>query len=392
MSVSGDSGFFLRSAQAEVLVCDDSPTDAAIVRSLLVKQGCKVTIARSGAEALTKLAERSFDLLLLDYEMEGLSGVEVARQLRHGGTSRPYMPVILLTARTAQSDRLEGLQAGATDFITKPFDPLELTARIENHLHTKRLHDRLLATNAELNAERAKVRLVQLALLPQEMPRIKGLSFSAAYLPSSIASGDYYDVIERADGRVVIAIADVSGHGIPSAMHMSVLRSSLRSMVEEDVDAVEIMARLNRVLRHALDSFSFVTFYLAELDTHTLILSQLAAGHHNPLLHDLASNAVEELPVEGTLPLGLDENFQIATTKATLKAGQRLILYTDGVTDEQNIDGEFFSLEGLTAAIRETAGMGLDAAKDHIVLRMKSHSEGIGNQDDATLLIMQVGP
>lgn len=381
-------------APPKILVCDDSPTDCAIIRSLLQRRSADVTIVSSAEAALAKLHAESFDLLLLDVQMEGMSGIELTRMIRETSGGYGRIPIILLTGQTGREDRLVGLQAGATDFITKPFDPAELTARIENHVYTKRLYDRLVETNRQLNEERAKVSKVQRDLLPKEMPPVPGHSFASLYVPSSMASGDYFDVIERADGRILLAIGDVSGHGIPSAMHMSVLRAILRSKAGEGAAIHHIMCELNHVLGHALDSFSFVTFYLAEYDATTRRAIQCSAGHHPPMLVNVKDHSIREIPLEASLPLGIEYDLEFPTSEFELRPGDRVALYTDGVTDQTSPKGEFFGLERmqqvLNSAAFRTAGeccLGLEDALQEFNGRRRGESS---HQDDATMLLMQV--
>lgn len=379
----------------KILVCDDSPTDCAIIRSLLQRRSADVTIVNSAEAALAKLHTESFDLLLLDVQMDGMSGIELTEEIRNASGNFGRLPIILLTGQTGREDRLVGLQAGATDFITKPFDPAELTARIENHVYTKRLYDRLVETNKALNEERAKVSKVQRDLLPKEMPQVSGHSFASLYVPSSMASGDYFDVIERADGRILLAIGDVSGHGIPSAMHMSVLRAILRSKAAEGAEIHAIMCELNHVLGHALDSFSFVTFYLAEYDANTRRATQCSAGHHAPMLVNVHDHSIREVPLEASLPLGIEYDIMFPISEFELREGDRIALYTDGVTDQTSPKGEFFGVERLQQVLTNRAlrtaqdcCLGLEDALQDFNGRRRGESSN--HQDDATMLLMQV--
>lgn len=376
-------------ANAHILVCDDSLSDRAILRSILNKHFKNIELADDGEQALQRVHEDGFDLLLLDVEMPGKSGLEVARAIRASQPHGTYLPIILVTARTSQQDKLDGLQAGATDFLTKPYDPSELIARIRNHLTQKLLNDRLLATNLALQEERAKVQKVQLDLLPKEMPQTEGLEFAARYAPSEMASGDYYDVIFAEDGRILIAIGDVSGHGIPSAMHMSILRAILHTKIDEGAEIQEIVMELNWVLCHALNNFSFVTFYLAEFDPRSGKYSEVSAGHPPPLLNILADSSIRELRPDAGIPLGIDREFHLTPTTYELPKGSRIYLFTDGIFEQMNENQEFYGQERFYQKVCDLSSVPLQEACDGI---LESVRDFAGNQpigDDITLLAMQ---
>ncbi len=381
---------FDKTRPPHVLVCDDSLLNCRLVKGTLEKRGCRVDIVTSAEEALSFTARESYDLVLMDVEMPGMSGIDYLHEVRKQRPPRVFLPIVLLTAKTDQASKLEGLEAGATDFITKPFDPHELSARIHNHIAAKRTHDNLMVTNEALERERAKVSDIQRQLLPQEMPRIDGFRFGASYLPSSLAGGDYYDVMVRREGKILLAIGDVSGHGIPAAMYMSILRATLHAQVSFGRTIETIMARLNAVLRHALDSFSFVTFYLAEVDTATGELRHCSAGHHEPLLIGLEDSTAAPLYLESSLPLGVVDELEVHVETRSLRENQRLLVYTDGLIEEQNSKGEMFGLSGLTRVCRETVTLPVEQACPRVIDRMVHFSGGSSPRDDVTLLAMEV--
>ncbi len=375
---------------SRILVCDDNPSDQAIILSLLKQRFRNIQTVGSGEEALARVQRDPCDLLLLDVEMEGISGLEVLRRIRTEFARDALFPIILLTARNSQDDRLQGLKAGASDFLTKPFDPAELTARIENHLISKALYDRLDEVNTALEDERGKVVKVQLDLLPTNYPQREGLAFAARYLPSGMASGDYYDVIERPDGRVLIAIGDVSGHGIPSAMYMSILRATLRSQAGKNASLEVLLHELNHVLSHALNPFSFVTFYLAEYDPRSHRVTQASAGHPPPLLHDLESNRIDEVELNGTTPLGILDTVEIPLSEFTLGPGKRLVCFTDGITEQPDSNGQEFGLEGVRRALEMSAHLELEEYCQSLVEAFRTHTGQTPQQDDVTMLMLDV--
>ncbi len=379
-----------------VLVCDDSESICHLASMLLKRSGCSVECVNSGEDALTLLEKQSFDLLLLDVVLPGISGLEVAKKIRDRLGNSGFLPIILLTSNVDVELRREGLEAGATDFVSKPFDPVELIARIKNHSSIKRLHDSLAKANDALEAERDKVAAIQRHLLPKEFPEIPNVEFTAGYLPSSKVGGDYYDVILRPDGKVSIIIADVSGHGIPSSIYMSMVRAALHAHERKNHDLATIYRGVDDILKNGLDDFSFVTLYMAHFDPETYVMEQLMAGHHLPLLLKKNDGEIEEIPQESNFPMGLmvlegDMPLEIPTSKFQLARGQRLILFTDGIIEEFNPEMEQFGMERFQQLLKSTAYSSLDESRDLIFETVRSFA-GIeeGFNDDVTLLMMDI--
>jgi len=375
-------------ADPRVLIVDDNPVNNALVKATLDRERIRCVAAVSGEDALDALKRQSFELVLLDIELPDVSGYDVLRSIRERQSSLAFLPVILLTGRTDQQSRIDGLEAGATDFLTKPFDPAELVARIRNHIGAKRLYDKLMLANQLLEEERAKIFLSQLALLPSSMPTLPGLRFGAGYLASSVASGDYYDVMVRQSGNVVLAVGDVSGHGIASAMQMSILRATLHARIAEGKSIEGVLRDLNAILGHSLDEYSFVTFFLAEFDPTTGRLWSVSAGHHPPLVQNLATGTISELLIETCCPLGLEPGLAAPMNETVLMPGHRLILYTDGLIEQSAPDGRFFDAAGVAESLGKSYQLGPQAAVDRLTADLRQFGTLERPEDDVTILIM----
>lgn len=376
-----------------VLACDDSEVNLAMVSRVLERRGIHVTKAHSGEEVMETVDRIPIDLILIDINLPGISGIDVCGKLRERQTSRIYLPIIMLTANTEKHARVTALQAGATDFITKPFNPDELLARLHNHIAAKRLHDHLFTINQALQEEQAKVFKVQTGLLPAKFPTIESHRFGGAYKPFSMAGGDFYDAFERPDGSILLAIGDISGHGIPAAMHMSTLRAILHSEADAGADLTTIMNRLNRILCYCLDTYSFVTFYLAAYNPTTGQLTHTSAGHHHPLIHDLKANTIDEISVPMTIPMGVDlEEFEPKCSTHQVNKGQRLYLYTDGITEQRDKAGNFFELAGLIVTLKSHRDSHVEFIPSMIMKTLEKYLEGADQSDDLTLLAMETPP
>lgn len=375
------------SSQGHILVCDDNPVDTRIIQEVLKRANFTVQTVSSGKDALGALATGRHDLLLIDYEMPGLSGLDVLDKLLSESTLSRRIPVVVLTSHMDQDKRLEFLRRGATDYLTKPFDPLELVIRLENHVQAKRLRSSLIRANKALQKEREKVAALQQGLLPSRLLDHPAMEAAALYLPSGMASGDYYDVIERPSGRLLIVLADVAGHGIPSAMYMATVRATLHAVADSEMSLGEILMHLNRVVKRAVDEYSFVTCYLATLDPSSGWLEQTAAGHHPGLL--VRNGMVDQLPLDATYPLGITDALDPPLTTVRLQHGDMVVTYTDGVIDRAGEGGVSFGLEALSAVVEYNAPLGPANIVDETEKALLSFRSSTIEQDDATMLVFQ---
>ncbi len=373
------------------IVCDDDADVCSVAKAFLESGGIKVDVTNFGEDALERISRTNYDVMMLDIMMPGMTGIEVLQKIRSGIPNSRHLPIILVSAVSEEDLMLTGLNEGATDFLKKPFSPAELLARMCTHAASKRMHDKLITVNRTLEAEREKIFQIQQGLLPEALPKSDKLTFSAAYRPSSRAGGDFYDAFYLRDGRLLIAMGDVSGHGIPSAMHMSILRAVLHSEADFDHSIEEILSRLNRVLYYGLDGWSFVTFYLAVYDESKGILRHCGAGHPPPLLHRLDTGEITELALEPALPLGIEVDFQTQATNHSLDENQRLLIYTDGMVEETHSEtGELFGRARLYEALQDLK----ETPSADVPARLLKALEGFSTRelprDDVTLLLMEL--
>jgi len=229
---------------------------------------------------------------------------------------------------------------------------------------------------------------VQRALLPKSTPTVKGFSFSAMNKPSHLVSGDLYDIIRLSDGRVVLTIGDVSGKGTPSAILMADFFATYRGLLRQRFPLGVILTRLNEHLRERASREHFVTFFLGILDPRTKKLEYINAGHNPPIL--FRANGTAELLDQGGPALGFVEatRFEKATVK--LNSGDLLVLFTDGVTEAQNPQGELFGVERLIETLRRSSHRKPSALKWDIHTAVRKFVGYDSLQDDLTLLIAKV--
>lgn len=251
-----------------------------------------------------------------------------------------------------------------------------------------RLRLQLQASRRELARKEAELSFaleVQRALFPRQLPRSSSLEFAAVCLPARGISGDYYDVLELPDGRVVFAIADISGKGISAAILMANVQALLRALTQTGGTPREVIARLNQHLHQVTDDSRFATFFYAEWDEMERQLTYINAGHHPPLL--FGSLAGQRL-IEGGLPIGLFANSDFQVGSVALQSGDMLALYSDGITEAESTEGEEFGEARLRSIIENHHGKPLIEIQEAAITAVREWS-GREPQDDMTLLIVR---
>src|SRR3989339_336650 len=207
-----------------ILIVDDTPQNIQVLANILYEKGYNISIATSGNQALLSVNSDTPDLILLDIQMPEIDGYEVCEKIKSNPLTKD-IPIIFLSAKIENEDLLQGFKAGAVDYITKPFNVAELTARVATHLELKRSRARIETLNRKLNVAYNKIknsidyaRLIQEEMLPDlNILQAKGIQHLLIYKPKDIVSGDFYWMAINNE-KLFIAVADCTGHGVPGAM------------------------------------------------------------------------------------------------------------------------------------------------------------------------------
>ncbi len=329
----------------KILLVDDNPTNLQVLMQTLDGQGYQLLVAKNGEGAIEIARKSRPSLILLDIMMPGIDGFETCRRLKSDERTRET-PVIFLSAMGETADKVKGLELGAVDYVTKPIQTEEVIARVRTHLTIRRLKREVEARYADIERELRVVANVQRSLLPRELPEIEGLQLAAYYASSRHAGGDYYDVVPLPDNRWGILIADVSGHGTPSAVMMAMTRAIFHAHPGPQTDPDEVLTYLNAHLIPALD-FAFVTALYAVYDATARTLRIARAGHPEAIVYRPDRGETVELTADAVYPLGLFPYDGVPTTEHTLHPGDRLLLYTDGIVERFNPDHQDYGIERL---------------------------------------------
>jgi sigma-B regulation protein RsbU (phosphoserine phosphatase) len=369
-----------------LLLVDDNPSHLHVVRSIL-KDDYKIRIATTGAQALDLArVEPLPDLILLDVMMPDMNGYDVCNGLKAIQETRD-IPVIFLTLKMEVADEARGFEVGAVDYIHKPFSPPIVKARVRTHLLLREAHKTLTRQLMAINNELEMARQVQFAILPGDTPKIHGLDIAARYIPMSSVAGDFYDFLVVDEMHVGILIADVSGHGLPSALITSMLQAALAAQSPHASDAARVLAGLNRALVGKFRSH-FVTAAYLFLDLEKGVGTYAGAGHPPLLLWRKSSGSVIEI-LENGLFLGPFDHSTYSAVSLPLEGGDRIILYTDGIVEATNSSGEELGLDRFKGMLEAKRALPANAVADTLlddVLRWSEKVSGPSQSDDITLL------
>ncbi len=356
------------------LLVDDEEYARLRMRDLLA--GCEdveiVGEARDGDEALAEIAGLRPDLVFLDIEMPGRSGLEVAAS---APPPRPWF--IYCTAFDQYA--LKAFETHALDYLLKPITRSRLNLALD------RVRESFRQT-AAFRREFQSAEQTQARLLPQRLPRLATLDLAGTCEPVESVGGDYYDFLPLAAETVGIALGDVSGKGISAALLMAGLQGRLQALAAEWSDRLpELMARLNRSLCKVTESSRFVTLFYGVYHGPCRRLDYVNAGHLPPILRRSGGDVIR-LETGGTV-LGVLEDAGYAAGSVAIQPGDTLLLFTDGVSEAMNPAGEEFGEERLLAALVNASELAAVEVASRIRRAAMEFCRERGTRDDLTLIV-----
>jgi sigma-B regulation protein RsbU (phosphoserine phosphatase) len=373
----------------KILVVDDIPQNVRLLELNLRSEGYRFVSAYSGQEALEKVASEKPDLILLDVMMPGMDGYEVCRRVRKNRKTRA-IPIVMITAYEQGVDKkIEALDAGADDFIGKPFDRYEVLARVRSLLRVKQLHDELARVNQRLEDELLMAREVQEAFLPQEYPDIPGLEFAHKYIPTFAVGGDFFDIKELSPGVIEIFVSDVMGHGPQAAMITGVIKTLLASLSSRLAGPGYLLSQINERFHTLMASGGlpiFVTAFCMVIDTNNNKCIYSNAGHPSPFILQNSQLEMQELESNPGPALGMIPNTFYENSEIVLENGQMLFFYTDGLQELMDRSEKQFGSEELYRAIENNMQLPPHSFVEAIMYAADAYSEGLSSPDDITLL------
>lgn len=386
-----------------ILIADDQPDVLNALRLLLKGQGYEIEAASSPAELFQAVTASEFDLLLMDLNYardttSGREGIDVLNRLKDIDDAPP---IVVMTGWATVGLAVEAMKYGVADFVEKPWTNSRLLEILEKQitfgrerrvsrrrtLQENRDHQELALQFHHQEQEVAEARNIQQGLLPKFIPQQRGYEIAGAWQPALSVGGDYYDVFSFDDNTLGLCIADVSGKGLPAALLMSNLQAAVRGLAAPSLSPDGLCQRLNSLVCHNTASDRFITFFYAQLDGPSRVLRYSNAGHNPPIV--IRRNGSHERLGAGGTVLGVFPQQSFAVGQAQLAPGDRVILFTDGVTEAYDDAGEEFGEERLLQLVQEHRAAAPAELQQKILSAAGSFSRGHWH-DDATLLVLAV--
>ena len=395
-----------------ILVVDDSRAQRMMLSMSLSRWGYEVTEAASGEEALLACEESAFDIILSDWMMDGMSGLDLCAAFRALG-QESYAYFILLTSKSEKAEIAKGLEAGADDFLVKPVSSDELRARLRAGERIVGMQKELVQKNRLLGATLSKLQraqemldrdLIEARKLQQTLVRERfrdwGQGAATLFLRTSgHVGGDLAGFFELGATHVALYSVDVSGHGVASAMMTARLAGYLSAASPDQNIALqrrprggfdplppeEVAARFNRTMLEDLQVDQYFTMAYAQVDLVTGAVALVQAGHPYPMILR-ADGRIDRLG-SGGLPIGLLPEAVHDRVTAQLYPGDRLFLLSDGLTECPSPAGDELGEDGLEALIRKNSALDSGQFLDALIWDLAAHMGSEDFPDDVSGLL-----
>lgn len=322
--------------------------------------------------------------------MPGIDGYEVCRRLRASEQTRE-IPIMFLSSLEDVQNKARGFELGANDYLTKPFEILEVKARVRSLIKAKAYAD---AVKEAMARDLAIAREIQMGILPSDLSPCTsgtGLDIHALLEPAQQVGGDLFEVLRSSEDRVVVALGDVSGKGIPAALFMAVAITLVRSLARENRQPEEILRRVNNELAAQNPRGMFVTLACLVFDLHTGRVTSANAGHNSAVLVRPGKPPRLVLPSTGMVA-GLFPDIEIPNESMQLERGDMLVLYSDGVTEAFDAQEEPFGEERLLELLARKPGQSATETAQNVLAAVRQHVRGAPQSDDITVLAVRYNP
>ena len=376
-----------------ILVVDDEPDLEPLMLQRLrrdIRSGrYKMTFARDGVEALEVLkADPDIDMVLSDINMPRMDGLTLLERIPKVS---PNLRSVIISAYGDMKNIRTAMNRGAFDFVTKPVDFDDLRFTIDRTLqHVEELRDalnardKLVAIQNELDIASA----MQQSILPTSFPSSTAYKVFGTMQPARNVGGDFFDVIRLQDDQVGLAIADVSGKGVPAALFMMSSRTLLKGAAIGIDSPGAVLSEVNKLLYDDNIAQMFVTMLYATYNPTTRTLTYSSGGHDAPLLiHSDGSSTL--LPLTNGIALGILPQFEYQQESVQLSPGDTILLYTDGVTEAMNMDGTQLGINRVSDIFTDAPPADAEEVGTEVIKAVVDFAQEAPQHDDITCLILR---
>jgi sigma-B regulation protein RsbU (phosphoserine phosphatase) len=383
----------LAATQPRVLIADDQPDVLEALRLLLKGHGYMTEAVTSPAALFDAMTQKEFDLILMDlnYARDTTSGREGLDLLARLKAAENAPPIVVMTGWATVGLAVEAMQQGIGDFVEKPWVNSRLLDILQKQVQIGRdrreARQQAIASTRAQERESAEARSIQQGFLPKDIPQLAGYEIVGAWQPARVVGGDYYDVLPFGRETLGVCIGDVAGKGLPAALLMSNLQAAFRGFASPAVSPEALCDKLNSLICRNIASDRFITFFYAQLDGVARQLRYTNAGHNAPIVTH--KDGSHDRLREGGGILGVFPVQAFDMGVYDLAAGDRVLLFTDGVTEACNPEGEEFGDARLLQLLEENRELSAEDLQRKILSVVAEFCRGHWH-DDATLIAIAV--
>ena len=369
------------------LIADDQADVRAALRLLLKGAGYQTEAADSPAAVLDAIKQQKFDLVLMDlnYARDTTSGKEGLDLISRIQALDNDLPIVVMTAWATVDLAVETMRLGVRDFVQKPWENSRLLRKLRTQIEHGRMRRREHDREHQLRLELNEAREIQRGLMPRRMPNVNGFSLASAWQPAHDVSGDYLAAFKFNESRVGLCVADVAGKGLPAALLMSNMQAALKSLASETISPSELCEKLNRLMCSNTPLRKFVSCFYGDLDIFNRTMTFTNAGHNPPFLMRRNGECIRL--DDGGCVIGAFGESQFIQRAIRFDEGDKLLLFTDGVTEARNASGEEFGEERLQQILRSYRGQNAAELRTIILEEVKEYC-GDNFDDDAALMVV----
>lgn len=391
----------------KVLIAEDENVSRRMLQKTLEKWGYEVVSTANGVEAFGAFQQNDFSMVITDWMMPEMDGVQLVEKIRNAD-NRDYVYIIMLTANSKKEDLVVGMNAGADDFVAKPFDKGELHVRLRAGERVINLEKNLFVRNQELERINQRMKLdltaaaeIQKSLLPSRPPQVPGISIGWEFRPCDELAGDILNVFQLDEHHLAFYVLDVSGHGVPAAL----LAVSLSRMLSPEIDSAsllktrgadnqpritppaEVTTQLNRRFQMSPENGQFFTMLYGIIDLRSKELRYSSAGHPGIIL--TSRNGDGRILKVPSLPIGfLDENIYEEHT-VQLQSGDRIFMYSDGLPEAEDPADNLFGMDRMVKYLKDYNAMNIKESISMLLVEVNMWANG-PLKDDVTLLGIEI--
>ena len=377
---------------SKILIVDDTEMNLRILISAL-GDVYDVSVATDGFSAFELLEEELPDLILLDIMMPGMNGYEVCERLK-ADPRTAYIPIIFLTALTEIKAKSKGFEVGAVDYITKPFDIVEVKARVNTHVLMQRNLAELKKAHDAIEVQRKRMQLeldlgmkIQNNMLPVAFPDNKEFGLAAYLKPAKELGGDFYDFFFIDDEHLCFCVGDVSGKGVPAALFMAVSKTLIKSSATSELSPSKILQKVNCEISRDNEAMMFVSLFIGVLNIPTGEVLFSNGGHNSPFAVK-SDGSVEEINEKHGMVLGFSGAMKYKEGRLLLGRGDSIVLYSDGITEAVNTKGEFYNESGLAESLLVEQSSVCEMLQN-VLAKLDRFVGSAEQSDDITALILR---